>query len=83
MLVMFVVNLCPKAVQLDQEYMCWSQCLLTEQWCLLAHLHYMVGLYLTKHLCQHHFVGCYVQEMPELCLQRAWCRALDANLFAG
>ena len=64
--------------------MCWSQCLYTVQ----VHggtssLHGLFVLLLTKHLCQHHFVGCYVQEMPELCLQRAWCRALDANLFAG
>ena len=39
MLVLFVVNLCPKGVQLHQEGMCWSQ------WSLLAHLHYRVGLY--------------------------------------
>ena len=51
--------------------------LLTEQWCLLAHLRYKVDLYhLTIHLCQHHCLGCYVHETPELCLQRVWCRAL-------
>ena len=44
-LVMFVVNLCPKADQPHQKGMCWSHCSMTEQWCLLAHLRYMVGLY--------------------------------------
>ena len=46
MMLMFVVNLYPKADQPHQEDRCWSQCLLTEQWCLLAHLHYKVDLYL-------------------------------------
>ena len=47
-MLMFVVNLCPKADQPHQPHQedrCWSQCLLTEQWCLLAHLHYKVDLY--------------------------------------
>ena len=55
-----------------------------EQWSILAHIRYMVDLYhLTIHLCQHHCLGCYVQETPELCLQLALCRALDANRFEG
>ena len=62
-MLMFVVNLCPKADQPHQEDRCWSQCLLTEQWCLLAHLHFKVDLYrLTIRLCQHHCLGCYVQN---------------------
>ena len=47
--------ICPKADQPHQKGMYWSHCSMTEQWCLLVHLRYMVGLYhLTINSCQHH-----------------------------